>query len=310
MSRWKKWRSHTPQRVEARASLLTRIVQKRTYDEVAGETSDEHIGAAAKRAKTSKTLARVDRASCLLVVSEAAVTRAVERDAPDAEVADLEFAASAVGASAWPSNSRAAVDAESYVAKAKRGETKRRGRAADRVAYIEATNDEPLPKLHPSKGATKGEMRAKSRDWSAAYRARGYRGVRDCDDAEHTLQVQNATKAAAKRWRRGQARKIKAGLKPKSLCHPNFAGGLPRAAEDVDLPKLQGHGSCFYAKRPSDIRDHVRIQVNVKKKDCKGAFSKVRINLKNDVAGSPDHGKHWWNSVEAATAAFNAYFGL
>ena len=80
----------------------------------------------------------------------------------------------------------------------------------------------------------------------------------------------------------------------------------------ADLPKLEGRGSCTYAKG-ADIRDWTRIRVRVKKKTtCRGKtlWYNGTTDLKNDVPGTPDHGKTFWNSEEAAIAAFNAHLGL
>jgi hypothetical protein len=286
---------------ELRAAALTRAVQKRTYGEapIRWNTSDERVGFAAERAKTLPALHRVDVVSCALVTKEAEVTRAVERDAPDAEIDGLEFAAAAVGASVVSVQEGRYESAEAYAATAKRGEQKRKKRAADRVAHLEATAGD-APKDVYVQAATNEEHRAAQRKKGAAYRARGYRGERDGDDAEHTLQMRKHQKTTAKKTRRRKDRAVKAGLVPK----PKPAFVPPRAAKDAALPCLEGLGSCTYATN-HHIRDWTRIRVRVKKENRKGT-----TDLKNDVPGTPDHGKPWWNSEEAAIAAFNAHLGL
>lgn len=300
----KKYRQNS-QGTELRAAERTRAVQKRTYGEATKgcNTSDERVGFAAKRAKSSRTLHRVDAASCALVTKEAEVTRAVERGAPDGEIDGLEFAAAAVGAAVVSVQEGSCESAEAYAAKAANGEQKRKQRAADRVALLEATAGDASKYGHEhvqANDATNEEYRAAQRKKGAAYRARGYRGVKDGDDAEHTLQVKKQTKTQAKKNNRRRARAVKAGLVPK----PKPAFVPPRAAKDAALPCLEGRGSCTYATN-HHIRDWTRIRVRVKKENHKGTK-----DLKNDVPGTPDHGKSWWNSEEAAIAAFNAYLGL
>ena len=151
------------------------------------------------------------------------------------------------------------------------------------------------------------EARAANRERLATYRARGGRGVKDGDEAEHEVQMKKKTERNQLSNRRQKDRAVKAGLRaPKG----RLPSGQSRGEEHAALPYLKGLGSCTYATSVN-ARDHTRIRIRVKKKSGNsGSFRKELIDLPNDIADSPDETTKWWNSVEDATAAFNAYFEL
>lgn len=198
-------------------------------------------------------------------------------------------------------------DPVKFVDLAREGKACAEIKAKETKAYLDATVDEPLPKRR----TTKGEKRASSRAYHKEWKARGGCGEKDQDEDQNILDMSTRNH---KQYQRQRARRdvlLKQGYVPQFPVHE-------RAAHNVDLPSKPSLGRCTYATGADQIRPWTRIKVQVAKKDGnkrlmggEQKFKKLKkesIFLKNDVAGSPDEGRSFWNSEEAASAAFHAYF--
>ena len=279
-----------------RAALLVEQAMAQLNDRGSGFGSARAaIKAASTRATSDRAKDRVEVASGAAVAAASSLLGAVEADGTAADIRKRakegrrEVAACGQAAACGQ-------DAPTFAALAAEGAPLLEKKRARTAAYLETSADKPAnirgKKQKKADGSfvTKDEERVSARKRDAAYRERGYRSVRDGDEAENEVQFRSridGSDARKVRKYRDAAREARGGA-------PRAVGGWPRSAANAAL-----HRDVSYASgcEPGNTAANpVKYRARIKQGIYKG---KDAINRdKNSI-----YYKNTWFETEAAAIA-------